>query len=79
MSLRMLLKQMCVYPGHQFRADDISLRDTTLFPTFVGSKQLTDAYLLGLAVEHRAKLATLHRRIDPSTVLGGNQAYFKIP
>lgn len=79
MSLRTLLRQMCAFPGHQFWADDLSLRDTTLFPTLTGSKHLTDIYLLALAVEHHAKLVTLDQRIDPISVLGGAKAYCKIP
>ena len=70
---------MCAFPGHQFWPDDLSLCNTLLFPTLPVSKHLTDVYLLALAVEHRATMATLDQRIDPKLVRGGNQAYFVIP
>lgn len=51
------------HPAHQFWPDDLSLLDAT---TRVGAKlsghqQVTDTYLLGLALRHKAKLATLDR------------------
>jgi predicted nucleic acid-binding protein len=62
-------------PGHQFLADDISLLTTfsTLGPMTSG--QLTDVYLLALAVKHGAKFLTLDQRIDPALVIGGPQAF----
>ena len=50
---------------HQFIADDISLLDDTLvrFRDLAGPRQLTDVYLLALAVAHDARLVTLDRRI----------------
>lgn len=50
---------------HQFIADDISLLDDTLvrFQDLAGPRQLTDVYLLTLAVAHDARLVTLDRRI----------------
>jgi uncharacterized protein len=77
--LRTLLIQMCAFPGHQFWADDLSLRDPIQFPALPVSNQLTGVYLLALAVAHRAKLATLDQRIDPQMVRGGSKAYFVIP
>jgi hypothetical protein len=38
-----------------------------------------DFYLLALAVQRRANLATLDRRIDFSQIPGGKQAYCVIP
>jgi toxin-antitoxin system PIN domain toxin len=77
--LRSVLDQICSFPGHQFWTDDLSLREKKAFPTLPVAKHLTDIYLLALAVEHRAKLATLDKRIDPRLVLGGASAYFLIP
>ena len=50
---------------HQFIADDISLLDDALvdFRHIAGHRQLTDVYLLALAVAHGARLVTLDRRI----------------
>ncbi|MCX6935902.1 MAG: VapC toxin family PIN domain ribonuclease [Verrucomicrobia bacterium] len=77
--LRTLLQRMCAFPGHQFWADDFSLRDTEKFPTLPTSKYLTDIYLLALATKHHAQLASLDQRIDPHLVQGGRQAYLIIP
>ncbi len=77
--LRDLLAQMCSFPGHQFWSADLSVRDASLFPDLTSTRMLTDVYLLALAVAHRAKLATLARRIDPRLIPAGDTAYFLIP
>ena len=53
------------HPGHQFWPDDISLAEglMSLQGRIVGHQQITDAYLLALAIHHRGKLATLDRGI----------------
>ena len=71
-----VLQQICRRPGHQFWPDSITLCDYAALPA---SKHLTDFYLLALAVQHRANLATLNRRIDPTRIPGGKQAYCVIP
>lgn len=72
---RLLLKQQVAEPGHQFWPDSFSLVDVAAYPTLPGSKALTDYYLLGLALSHSARLATLDRRIDPSLIPGGPNAF----
>jgi hypothetical protein len=42
-------------------------------------KQVTDLYLLGLAVHNGGKLATLDRRIPATLVHGGEQALTVVP
>lgn len=61
------------HPSHRFWEDNLSLLDASkdTRPKLVGHQQLTDAYLLGLAAHHKARLATLDTRIgfllkDPS-------------
>lgn len=66
-------------PGHQFWSDDLSLTDAKVFSTLASAKQLTDQYLLALAVAHDAMFATLDERIDPSFIAGGAEAYFIVP
>ena len=58
--------------NHQFIADDISLLDDTLvrFPDVAGPGQLTDVYLLALAVVHGARLVTLDTHIPLEAVRG---------
>lgn len=57
------LQAFCGSGHHRFWADDVSLRDGDLFALETGHRQLTDAYLLGLAVRHDGRLATFDRSI----------------
>ncbi len=49
------------HPAHRFWPDDISFPEAVrdFAQRLTGHQQVTDAYLLGLAMHHRAKLATL--------------------
>jgi toxin-antitoxin system PIN domain toxin len=53
------------HPHHEFWADDISFHDAVrnFEERLLGHQQVSDAYLLGLAVYHQAKLATLDTAI----------------
>ncbi len=69
-----ILRQFCAAQGHQFWADDISIRDL-LDPGYVITHaQVTDLFLLGLAVHKGGKLATLDQRIPVTAVPGGCEA-----
>lgn len=61
--------------NHQFIADDISLLDDTLvrFPDVAGPAQLTDVYLLALAVAHDMRLVTLDKSIRINAVRGATE------
>jgi toxin-antitoxin system PIN domain toxin len=52
-------------PNHYFWADDVPVSDACAgsLPRLSGFKQLTDAYLLGLAIHKKACLLTLDRRM----------------
>ena len=56
-------------PDHLFWPADGSFRDVCSFagPRLVGHQQVTDAYLLGLALRHGGSLATLDERIAQLT------------
>lgn len=58
--------------GHAFWTDSVSLCQEGLFifPHVSGHHQLTDVYLLALAVQHGGRLATFDRRIRPDAVAG---------
>ena len=58
--------------GHHFWVDDLSLVDRQLFhvPVMHGRRQLTDIYLLGLAVKQQARLVTFDQRIPLAAVKG---------
>jgi uncharacterized protein len=55
-----LLESNLAHPGHEFWADDIGLLEAVgpLAPRLQGHRQLSDAYLLGLALERRGTLAS---------------------
>lgn len=73
-----ILRGMMQVPGHCFLADDFSLPD--VLPTLKGasSGQLTDLYLLAMAVRNGARFLTLDQRIDPRLVPGGVGAYVQL-
>ena len=57
-------------PHHQFIADDISLLDSAALDggTLSGPGQITDVYLLALAVAHGARFVTLDRSVPVGAV-----------
>jgi len=75
---RTVLASLLAAPGHHFWPDDLSLMDDSVFPVFPPSADLTDLYLLALAVKHGGRLASFDTRIDPALVPGGPAAYFII-
>ncbi len=42
--------------------------------TLITHSQITDTFLLGLAVHHGGKLATFDQRILPTAIQGGDEA-----
>ena len=58
--------------GHHRWNDDVTLLDERLFDAHAirGRRQLTDVYLLGLAVKHGGSLATFDARIPLAAVKG---------
>jgi uncharacterized protein len=70
-----LLVQLVSLPGHVFWTADVTLRDANRFvaPRMLTAGQITDSYLLALAVSRGAKLATLDRRLSPVAVHKGAQ------
>jgi hypothetical protein len=70
------LSQFVSATNHEFWCDDLSLRDTAIFATerVLGSKQLSDVYLLALAANHAARLVTFDQAIPLSAVKGASPA-----
>ncbi|GLK54878.1 toxin-antitoxin system PIN domain toxin [Methylopila capsulata] len=64
------------WPGHEFWPDDVSLLTDAGIDRrrLLRSKQITDTYLLALAVKHGGRLATLDRRLATDAVSGGREA-----
>jgi uncharacterized protein len=58
--------------NHVFWPDDVSLLDEQLIDRsrILGPKQLTDIYLLALAVKHGGRLVTFDRAIPIAAVRG---------
>jgi len=69
-----ILRQFCAAAGHHFWAHDISITTLLQPDVIVSHNQVTDLYLLGLAVHKGGKLATLDRRIPAKSVQGGTRA-----
>jgi len=67
------LHNFCDNIDHHFWPDSVSLLDDTLFQmsAVTGPKNITDAYLLGLAVRNHGRLATFDRGIPLNAVPGG--------
>ncbi len=63
-------------PVHEFWADDVSLLDAShiLTSRVHGPRQLTDVYLLALAVHHDGVLVTFDRSIAISAVCSAREA-----
>lgn len=72
-----LLADLCADPCHEFWPDDVSLVDARRFnhAHVHGHRQLTDLYLLGLAVGHGGRLVTFDERIPLSAVRGAKKQH----
>jgi len=71
-----LLQELGRQKGHEFWADDYSIVDGTIdFTRSAGHKQITDLYLLGLAVRREGRFASVDRHIPAELVQGGAEAY----
>jgi toxin-antitoxin system PIN domain toxin len=69
--VRGILGELVRVPGHEFWPDSLSVLDAAGF-SLAGTtpKQLTDLYLLGLAVRNSGRLVTLDGRIPWQSVAG---------
>ncbi len=72
------LRAFCESGHHRFWPDDVSLRDGSLFTLETGHRQLTDSYLLGLAVRHAGCLATFDRAVTLRSVRGARPEHLTI-
>jgi len=64
------LADACMEDAHQFRADDVSILDPAAIDAtrIHGPRQLTDIYLLALAVSHEGRFVTFDTGIPLATV-----------
>lgn len=76
--VRARLQLACTALDHEFWPDDVSLRSDELvdFSRVQGHNQITDLYLLALAVRHGGCLVTLDQAIALSSVRGATPAHW---
>lgn len=76
-----LLADLISAPGHEFWPDDISLLHLkwTQRRHLLQSAQVTDGYLLALALAHGGKLASFDTHLPVQAVLHGADALHLIP
>ena len=65
--------------NHEFWPDDINTLETNQFqwPHILGHRQLTDVYLLGLAVKHEGRFVTFDLRLSLHSVKGAAPANYE--
>jgi hypothetical protein len=73
-----ILRRLCEAPGHRFWSEDISILRILEPDALITHAQITDVFLLGLAVHKKGKLATLDQRIPADAVRGGRKALERI-
>ena len=67
-----LLRRACEGPGHEFWSCNVSLLDEKIVNSsrVLGPRQVTDAYLLALAVARDGRFVTFDRGLSPRSVYG---------
>jgi uncharacterized protein len=62
---------------HEFWSDDVSLLDARVADSarIHGPRQITDVYLLALAVQHRGQFVTLDTSIAHDAVVGADKSH----
>ena len=72
-----ILRRETQYAQHAFWHDDLSLLDDAIVDAdkLLSPNQLTDAYLLALAVKNKGRLITLDKRIPLNAVNGATSKH----
>jgi len=80
MAVRQQLVNACASLDHEFWADDVSLRDDSAvdFTRVHGHNQITDLYLLAMAVKHDGVLATFDQNIPLQAVLEASAQHLRV-
>ena len=78
--VRERLREACAALDHEFWPDDISLRSNEHvdFDRVQGHNQITDLYLLALAVSRKGRLASFDQAIALSSVPGAAVRHLKL-
>ncbi len=69
-----ILRRFCKDKEHRFWSENLSIRDLFKREVLLTHAQITDAYLLGLAVHQGGRLATLDQQLPVKAVDGGREA-----
>ena len=79
-TVRDRMRQACTELDHEFWPDDFSLRDDSRvdFTRVHGHQQVSDVYLLALAVKHKGCLASFDRGIALSAVVGAQARHLRV-
>lgn len=74
------LAQAAAHPAHAFLADDYSLLDANQvhWQHLLGHRQITDSYLLGLAVRHQCCFVSFDARLNLHAVPGARAEHLII-
>jgi uncharacterized protein len=74
------LQQICIDVDHEFWPNTVSLRSQgqVNWPRVLGHNQITDVYLLALAVSNQGCLATLDHRVALSAVIGADKKHLML-
>jgi uncharacterized protein len=67
-------------PHHEFWPDEITVLDADRFDQgrWIGSRQITDAYLLALALKRGGTFVTLDRNVDRKLVRGAEPRHLTV-
>jgi toxin-antitoxin system PIN domain toxin len=79
-TVREQMKRACASLDHEFWPDDVSLCDDRVvdFSRVHGHQQITDLYLLALAVKHDGTLVTFDQNIPLAAVHGANAQHLRV-
>jgi uncharacterized protein len=79
-AVRYQLQRVCQDIDHEYWGCDVSLRSKEIiqWQRVMGQNQITDVYLLALAVKHKGALATLDQRIAIETVSGAQPKHLLV-
>jgi len=74
------LAQATAHPAHAFLADDYSLLDANQlhWQHLLGHRQITDSYLLGLAVRQQCRFVSFDVRLNLNAVSGATAEHLVI-
>jgi len=74
------LREATETPHHEFWPDEISVLDATRFDQqrWLGARQITDSYLLALAVHRQGTFVTLDRNVDLRLARGAEPAHLTV-